>query len=248
MKTPRFQLRPFVFFNFPGSFRNYIFFSPSSARFTPPFAVMHRIRFVFSPLFCSRPHPGRRQRDRLTFNLPMREKVQDPAVACFLLKFLRKFPQIIVLIPLVLPSTISPWLMLFLFSFSLLPFRGIFWIFSLKSHLIPSHITFRHYWVSDVVLRNERGDARESEASPFKFLKTNQMQSSYYSLIFLYFSSILLCPITLVRLLRFPFVPLRCLHISCTFFNVTRGSLSPLTARCCISSRETRYRRDPPGL
>lgn len=67
--------------------------------------------------------------------------VEKSSRSCYFLKFLRKFSQIIILTSPILRSTLSPWLMLSLFSFSLI--CSIFWILSLKSHSTRFLITLQ---------------------------------------------------------------------------------------------------------
>lgn len=93
---------------------------------------------MFPPLFRSRPHPAGSE-TWLTFNLPMRRKSSRSR---FLLKFLQKFSQIIILTSPISRSTLSPLTRAFaflIFSYSM------FWILSSKSHLISFLITLQCY-------------------------------------------------------------------------------------------------------
>lgn len=111
----------------------------SSLRSAPPSCA----RFVFSPLFCPRsPRPaGNAAPVNVQFVDAEKSSGSFEAVR-FLLKFPRKFPQIIVLTSLVSTSTLSPRLVLFPFSRPpLMASRSKFWILSLKFHLIPVLLT-----------------------------------------------------------------------------------------------------------
>lgn len=202
--------------------------------FTSLRSAPRRARFVFSPLFC--PRPPRPASNGAPVNVQFADAGKSSGsleAACFLLKFPRKFPQIIVLTSLVSTSTLSPRLVLF--PFSRPPptaTRGKFWIFSLMFHLMS--FPYLRYVIhvrygSAARNREARRSAALSEFQKEKNCRIIKLRLSFHVVFFTDHRSRLThyCHFTIGITFQ-DFLPLvsSVYTYRGTSFNVTPGSLS----------------------
>lgn len=144
MKTPRFQYACPFFSIFPEAFR-IIFFPPNVPLLFLFLSTPQRVVYVwcFRLYFALVRTPPVARLVNVQF-----ADAEKSSRSRFLLKFLQKFSQIIILTSPISRSTLSPWLVLSLFSFSLIACFGYYlrnpiWFPSLLHYNVTSNIVQR---------------------------------------------------------------------------------------------------------